>query len=114
MEATTGIVVGGLSLLLFVAWIWLVVRAFKAGGFGWGMVMLLAPALLGVIGGMLFASAVAAGLSILSVPLLGFIHTQRHDGDGKLPFLLTLPGVVAIAIVAVLSLLGIGGFGAPS
>ena len=114
MEAFVGIVVGGLALLLFVAWIWLVVRAFKAGGFGWGMVMLLVPSLLGVIGGMVFASAIPAGMSVLSVPVLGYIHVQRNDGDGKRAFLLTLPGVAAIATVAVLSAFRIGGFGAPS
>jgi hypothetical protein len=111
MESAIGIVVGGLALLDFVAWIWLVVRAFRGGGFAWGLAMLAIPAVLAVIGGMLMASPAAAGLAVLSVPILGFVHVRRHDGDGKLAFMLTLPGTVAIVIVTVLSVMGVAGFG---
>lgn len=111
MESIVGAITGILSLVCFVGWVWLVVRAFRAGGFGEGLAMLLVPAALGVLGGMVFASAVAMGLAVLSVPALGLLHVRRHDGDGKLPFLLTLPGTIAMLIVTVLSVMGVAGFG---
>lgn len=114
MEDVVGIAMGLAALGLFVAWIWFVIRAFKADGFGGGLLMLLVPAVLGAIGAMKLASLAAAILCVLSVPVLGFLHFKRNDGDGKTPLILAVPCSLAIMVVIVLSVLRVGGFGEPS
>ena len=106
MQEAVGVVVGVLVLIAFVGWCWMVVRAFKAGGFGWGVLFLTVPSVATLIG-MLFASLVFFLAGGFAAPILGGIHLAKHDGDGKLPFALMIPGVLAAAVATVLSLTGL-------
>jgi hypothetical protein len=107
VEELTGIVFGLLMLVEAVGWLWLVVLAFKVD-FGSGCTMLALPLVFMVVS-MVFASPLFGALLVLSVPVLGMRHVQQNEGDGKLPFLLTLPGTLAIVVLVILGMAGVVG-----